>query len=55
MEEWLWVAGCHRWTGVLHTCAQRPLLALVTRDPDGKGAVLPCEEKGAARDPQQGK
>lgn len=55
MAERLWVAGCHRWTGVHHTCAQKPLLALVTGDPDGKGAVLPCEEKGAPGDPQQGK
>lgn len=55
MAERLWVAGCHRWAGVHHTYAQRPLLALVTGDPDSKRAMLLCEEKGASGDPQQGK
>ena len=39
--ERLQVAGSHRWAGLHHTCAQRPVLALVAGGPDGKGAVLP--------------
>lgn len=44
--ERLRVAGSHRWAGLHHTCAQRPVLALVAGVQTAKGLCSPERRRG---------